>query len=245
MKKNGRYIGTNHTIQAIFGGIDSSFSEAFTDEEVLIGAGLDYIPCIIGNIDETYKMLFEKIGKESPQTFVDMCACIFSVVNEYFGDFSNISERMNNYHDLDLISDGASIGKVSDLKGKNAAMCVERAMLSQNLLNFLGFKSFYKSSGILSDGKPDVHAYNLVENNGDCFIFDATIPSVINDSVNPLICEIPREVYEEMSSSKARDGYSVDITHFNPLKNEERRIVYDAGRRSVYEAQSLESVKKL
>lgn len=245
MKKNGKYIGTNHTMQVIMGGIDSSFSEAFTNEEVLIDAGLDYIPCIIGDIEETYRMLFDRIGKDCPQTFADMCACVFAVVQDYFGDYSNISERMDNYPDLDFIADGEDIGKVSDLKGKNAAMCVERAMLSQNLLNFLGFKSFYKSSGILSDGKAEVHSYNLVENNNACFIFDATIPSMINGVINPLICEVPRDVYEEMSSPKASEGYSVDVTHYNPLKDEERHIVYDAGRKDIYEAQPLESVKKL
>lgn len=245
MKKNGRYIGTNHTVQLTLGGIDSSFSEAFTNEEVLIGAGLDYVPCVIGNIDEVYSMLGEKIAERQPQTFVDMCACIFSVVQDYFGDFSNIAERMNNYPDLDFISDGFDIGKVSDLKGKNAAMCVERAMLSQNLMNFLGFKSFYKSSGIMSDGKPDIHAYNLVEYNGKYYVFDATIPTVINEEINPLVCEIPADVYEEISSCKQAEGCSVDVKHFNPLKTEERHIVYDAGRKRVFTAESMENVKTL
>ena len=68
---------------------------------------------------------------------------------------------MNNYPDTDFIEDGIPIGKVSDLKGKNAAMCVERAMVAQNLLKLLGINSYYKSSGIIKNKVPRIVSSSL------------------------------------------------------------------------------------
>ena len=49
-----KYIGANHIHGTWLGGIDSSFSGVFQDEQVLIGSGLDYTPCIIGDISDIY-----------------------------------------------------------------------------------------------------------------------------------------------------------------------------------------------
>lgn len=239
------YIGANFINGMYVGGVKSSFGDKFNDEEVLIGSGLDYIPCVIGDIDELYGVLKDKIEERKPETFSDLSECIFGVVHEYFGDYSNIAERMENYPDLDYISDGVEIGKVSNLKGKNSAMCVERAMVSQNLLNFLGIKSFYKSSGILNNGKSEVHSYNLVEYDGKYYVFDATIPTLVDGVINPLIAEIPFEVYEMISNPKSSIGYSIEVSHYNPLRNEDKHIVYDSGRKQVFTYQEIEDVKKM
>jgi hypothetical protein len=230
MKYNGKYIGANFVNGIKIGGIVSSYDGIFVDEEVLIGSGFDYIPCVIGNVDEALSILKEKIEEKVPKNFVELCACVFATVQEYFGDYSNIDYRMENYKDADYVESFEDIGKISDLRGKNAAMCVERAMLSQNLLKHLNINSYYKCSGIINDGKSEVHSYNLVEYADRCYIFDATIPTLINEEINPLIAEIPKDVFDMISSPLHGIGYSVEVMHYNPLREMDKDIIYDSGR---------------
>ena len=237
MKLNNRYIGCNFTGTAVIGGIDSSFNGLFTNEEVLIEGGLcDYVPCMLGNIDEAYIILKEKIKNNNVSTFKDICACIYETVDEYFGGIKNIKTRMNYYNTLDDIMAEEDIGKVSTLKGKGAAMCVERAMLSQNLLKSLGINSFYKTSAIMNNEKKEIHAYNLVEYNNTFYIFDTSIPSLMDNKINPLITTIPKEVFDNISNKSQKIGYSVTVSHFNPIRNKDVKITYDYGRKDIYYA---------
>lgn len=231
-----RYIGINHIPGVIYGGIDSSFDGEFKDEEVLVEAGLDYIPCQIGDVREAYDILKKIIKDRKPQDFFELSNIVFETVQRYFGDYSNISERMKNYPDLDDIEDyGKKPGTVANLKGKNSAMCVERAMLTQNLLNVLGIHSFYKASGIKKDGKNEGHAYNLVENEGKYYVFDTAIPTLVDGIISPIIAEIPKEVFDAISKKESEFGYSISAEHFNPLRNKDVSITYDAGRKDVFE----------
>lgn len=239
-----KYIGANFVHGTWFGGIDSSFNGVFQDEQVLIGSGLDYIPCVIGDITDIYMLFGEKVAGRQPQSFEDYCVCIMQAIQDYFGDYSNIEDRMKNYPDLDDIGDGVAIGKVSDLKGKNSAMCVERAMVAQNLLRLLDIKSHYKSSGITKNGSKEVHSYNVVEYDGKYYIFDATIPTLTNEEVNPLVAEIPQEVYEQLIQVRTREGISAEVTHYNPLRSEDVDIVYDAGRDKKYDANKRQLISK-
>lgn len=239
-----KYIGANHVNGTWFGGIDSSFNGVFQDEQVLIGSGLDYIPCVIGDISSIYIMFGKNVAERQPHTFEDYCICMMKTIQEYFGDYSNIEERMNNYPDIDLIEEGLPMGKVSDLKGKNAAMCVERAMVAQNLLRLLGINSYYKCSGIMKNGKKEVHAYNLVEFQGKYYVFDATMPTVKDEEISPVVAEIPQEVFEELIKVRTREGISVEVAHYNPLRDEDINVVYDSGRDKNYDATKRQLITK-
>lgn len=239
-----KYIGANHIHGTWLGGIESSFDGVFQDEQVLIGSGLDYTPCIIGDISDIYVMFGKNIAERQPHTFEDYAICMMKTIQEYFGDYSNIDERMNNYPDTDYIEDGIPIGKVSNLKGMNAAMCVERAMVAQNLLRLLGIKSFYKCSGILKNDKKEVHSYNLVEFDGKYYVFDATMPTLKDEEISPLVAEIPQEVFEELIKSRTREGMSIEVSHYNPLRSEDINVVYDAGRKRNYDATKKQIVTK-
>ena len=85
-----KYIGANFVHGTWFGGIDSSFDGVFKDEEVLIGSGLDYIPCVIGDITDIYFMFGKNVAERQPQTFEDYCVCIMKTIQNYFGDYSNV-----------------------------------------------------------------------------------------------------------------------------------------------------------
>ena len=142
-----KYIGCNHTDLLRFGGINSSFNGTFKDEEVLIGSVMDYTPCIIGDISDAYLILKDEIYKIKPTNINELSECIFNTI--LVAACKACTSKLVNYnHDIDEINYGFEMGKVSDLKGKNAAMCVERAMLSQNLLTSLDINTYYKSSGI-------------------------------------------------------------------------------------------------
>ena len=240
MKLNNKYIGGNHTSKGIkYGGIYSSFNGTFTNEEVLVETGIsDIIPCMIGNIEECYDELKSIISNNNITDFKSVCEIVFYVVYNYFGDYSNISERMNYYKDLDFIESDEDIGKVSDLKGKNAAMCVERAMLSQNLLKSLGIDSTYKCSGIKNNGNDEMHAYNLIKYNEKYYIFDSTIPTLVDGKISPIITEVPENIYNKIISPLSDTGASVEVEHYNPLASENKKIVYDAGRELYYKISS-------
>ncbi len=244
--KKYRYIGVNFIDGWLKGGIASSFNEIFQDEKVLIGDGVfDKVPCVIGNVDDAYLMLKKKLQTIKLSNFEEVCEVIFEIIQDYFGDFSNIDTRMNYYPDEDAILDNnLPIGKVSNLKGKNGAMCIERAMLSQNLLKKCGFNSYFKVSSISLNEKLEVHAFNLIANMDKYYIFDSTIPTVKDNKITPLIALIPKEVFDKISSQENSVGYSVEVSHYNPLRNKDITIIYDFGREEKYEIDSLNESKK-
>jgi len=244
MKINDRYIGCNYTGFSYIGGINSSFNGTFKDEEVLIGSGLDYIPCVMGNVNDAYEMLKKNIKEYNANSFEEICECIYETVNTYFNGIDNVSTRMSYYKDFDDIKSEEDITRVSSLKGKGAAMCVERSMLSQNLLKSLGFNAFYKSSGIKNNDKLEVHAYNLVENDGKYYLFDSSIPTISNGKISPLITEIPKAVFNQISSPEQRIGYSIEVSHYNPLRDKDVHIVYDVNRKNIYDATNNNSRSK-
>ena len=230
-------IGCNHTANNYcYGGIISSYDKPFDNEDhVYLENGLDDIrSCTIGDVKDAYEILKEVISTYKPKTLEDYAFCVQEVIIRYFGDYQNIKSRLSFFPTLDDLDLGVEMGKVSDLAHKNAAMCVERAMLSQNLLHLLGIKAIYKISGVVINGKIDIHAFNLIEFKGKYYIFDATIPTLKDEKISPLICEIPKEVFDKISSPLQDVGESVQVIHYNPLQNKDYDIIYDAGRKEIY-----------
>ncbi len=232
-----RYIGINHMNGLKFGGIDSSFNGEFIEERVLVQNGIgDIVPCVIGNVRDAYEILSKLLKERKPGNFEELMEIVFETIQTYFGDYQNISERMKNYPDIDMIEGyHYDIGAVANLKGKNAAMCVERAMLAQNLLKLLCIHSFYKASGIMKDGKLEGHAYNLVEYEDKFYVFDSAIPTIHDDKIYPIVAEVPKEVFEMLSSPSSDIGYAVSVSHFNPLRNQDVNVIYDFGRKQTFD----------
>ncbi len=242
MKYNRKYIGCNRIGNWVYGGIVSSFNGVFTNEEVLIGTGFDYIPCMIGDISDAYNLLDEKIKNQNIEDIELLMEIVFEVVNEYFGGIDNLNNRMSNYVDLDFITCEDDIGKVSSLKGKGEAACTERAMVTQNLLKKLGIDSYYKCSTIIVNGKNDIHSYNIATINDKHYIVDSSLASVHNEKATSLICEIPDYVYNSLIRGEAGvediETYSVLVSHYNPLRDKDIVVEYDKDRTNKYEVQS-------
>ena len=234
------YIGANHNAEGIImSGVISSYHEPFDNLDVVnVENGFGGIRHgIIGDIKEAYAYLKDELVSKTPRDLYEYSECVQSVVLKYFGDFTNIYNHLAYYPlDEEINLSNKEIGKVSNLKNKSAAKSVERAMLSQNLLCEIGFDTTFKISGAIVNGKETIHAFNLIRHDGKYYIFDSTMPTMCDGITSPIICEIPRIVYEKMISPFNNIGYSVDISHYCPLQEAECEITYDAGRKELYKA---------
>ena len=229
-----RKIGANFTNGIKLGGYLSSFNGSFTDELIGIETGIsDIVDAKIGDIRDAYKLLESKINSIDNTNIFELSGVVLETVDEYFNGLSNIADRMSYYYP------GDDNNKISNLKGKGAAMCVERAALSQNLLKSLGINSFFKTSGIIKNNNEESHSYNLIEFKNKYYIFDSSMPSLINDKINPLIAEIDKETFELLSAPIADIGISVTVSHYNPYRNMDVMITYDSGRERHIEVNSL------
>lgn len=164
------------------------FNEMFDDEVIVHPTGGlldDDINIIMGDIKEVYEKVRSELRKLEDVDIINIGEIISKIVNEYFGDFNNVALRSIFYkdeslYDIDKPIMECGITKVTDFKGKNAAMCLERAMLAQNILKLLGINSFSKMSSISKNGVEEAHAFNLVEYEGKYYLFDVTRPTLIN-----------------------------------------------------------------
>lgn len=231
------YIGLNHYADGtIIPGAMASYHRYF-DNDDLVSIESEKEGSrhgTIGNVKEAYTYLREEIFSKEPHDLFDYAECIEQVVFRYFGNYYYAKKRLSYFPTDEEVSEGEKRGRVSDLMHKNMALCTERAMLSQNLLFAIGFDSVFKADGIIINGREKPHAYNLISHGGKYYIFDSTIPTLVKNKVNPIICEIPKEVYEKISNPNSNIGYSVNVKHIDPLTNTECDITYDAGRDNIY-----------
>ncbi len=237
-------IGANFTNGVVHGGYLSSFNGRFSQESISIEMGIgDIVNAKIGDIEDAYVLLKSKISNVNSANMSELSRAVLETVDEFFGGFDNVEERMDYYYSVDF--DESKNNKISNLKGSGAAMCVERAAVSQNLLRSLGINSFFKTSGIIRNGNKEVHSYNLVESDGKYYIFDSSIPNLINGQVSPLIAEIDRETFTLLSSPIMDEGISITVTHYNPYRNIDVTITYDSGREKCIVVNSLDEGKHI
>lgn len=237
-KRRKNIIGANFSNGVSHGGYLSSFNGLFSDEQIGIESGIgDVINAKIGDIKNAYKLLKAKIDGNRNADVYELSRLVLETVDEFFGGHDNIDDRINYYYPDDF--EESKDNRISALEGSGAAMCVERSALAQNLLKSLGINSFFKTSGILKNGNKEVHSYNLVELRGKYYIFDSSIPTLINNRHDPLIAEIDKETFSLLSSPLIDVGISVTVTHYNPYRNEEVTICYDSGREKSIECPPL------
>ncbi len=227
MRKN--IIGANFTNGIVRGGYLSSFSGYFKEELIAIETGLgNNANAKMGDIKDAYLLLESKLRGIDNFNIYELSCIILETVNEFFGGFVNIDARMTYYYPEDFIE--SQNNKISNLKGTGAAMCVERAALAQNLLKYLGINSFFKASGILRNNKKEDYCYNLIEYNGKYYIFDTSLPNLINNQISPLIAQIDEESFTLLSSPISDLGISITVAHYNPYRSMNIIVTYDSGR---------------
>ena len=235
-----KIIGANFTNGVIRGGYLSSFGGSFSDELIGIESGIgDVVNAKIGDIKDAYELLKSKTTSDNSLDIFKLSHIVLETVDEYFGGFANVDSRMNYYCSEDF--DESKDNKISNLKGTGAAMCVERAALAQNLLRTLGINSFFKTSGIVRDGHKECHSYNLIEFNDKYYIFDCSIPNVINNQISPLIGEIDKPSFTLLCCPMSDTGISITVSHYNPYHDRNVTVTYDSGRTTHIEINPISS----
>ncbi len=244
-QKINKIIGLNHANGVFYGGNISSFGKEFKNEYINVVTGIaDHVSAQIGDISEAYSLLDNKIKDNKPNDLFELCSIVYEVVNEYFGDISSLDNRMNYYKSDDMLDEG-EVNYISNLKHSNAAACVERAALSQNLLCHLGIKSYYKSSGIIKNNEKDAHSYNLIDYNGEYYLYDSSIPCLIDGKINPLISSLDKESFYLMLCPFPSDGISISVSHYNPLRDRYDSITYDSKRKKQITLESFGEDKSI
>ena len=234
-----RKIGANFVNGTYLGGYLSSFNESFENEVIGIQSGiLDHINVKIGNIKNAYEILKTKINNVNINDIFELSYVILETIDKYFNGKDNIGNRMNYYYSDDY--EESKNNKISNLEHTGAAMCTERAAVAQNLLKFLGINSFFKTSGIILNDNKEIHSYNLIEFNDKYYIFDSSITNIINNQINPLIAEIDKETFNQLSAPFSRIGISTTISHYNPYTDSNVVITYDSGREKSVEVNPLD-----
>ena len=235
-----RYIGVNKLGIVQMGGIDSSYSEYFTDQQVLVASGIgDIIPVVMGDVSLVCEAFKKTITEKGITDFNEISKYLYTTVMSYFGNYDNVDERLDYYNTLDDIDSDEDVSKVSELKGKNAAMCVERAMLTQNLLKTIGINSYFKSSGLEKDGKVEGHAYNLVEYSGKFYLVDTTIPKMKNGEITPVITELSKENFDKISCPAPKCGCSIKTHSYSVASKKELTLTYDPGREVMFDSTAI------
>ena len=231
-------IGANFTNGIVHGGYLSSFNGSFNEELIGIETGLgDIVNAQIGDVKDAYELLKLKINNIDVTDIFELSCIVLETVNEYFNGFDNIDARMDYYYPEDF--EESKNNRISNLKGTAAAMCVERSALAQNLLKSIGINSFFKTSGIIKNNNKEVHSYNIIEFNNKYYIFDTSMPNLINSKINPLIAEIDKETFILLSSPISDMGISTTVSHYNPYRDIDVTITYDSGRERQIEVNSI------
>ena len=233
----------------------STFGGIFKNEVALLESGImDFRYVQIGDVKDAYDILENKISNLKNNSFEDLMNYIAETVQEYFGEYSNVSSRLENFPDEEDVEQfQLERGKVSDLQGKNAAACVERAMLSQNLLKYIsqklpGLETYFKETGIeiQREGdktKREAHAFNLISYNGNYYIFDSAIPKGTKDSLQPIIAELPEHVFISLVES-SREGYAVELEHISALTGKKMHYILDYKAKSKYKTNDSKLARK-
>ena len=114
-------------------------------------------------------------------------------INSYFGIISDGIDRRDTYFnqmafdttttDEELFEKIANL-EIGDLKGKNVAMCTEKAAMAQNLLSLFGFEVYYCMGCVNNNGKEEAHCFNIARAKDTYRLLDYSIPVTVFSNSN-------------------------------------------------------------
>lgn len=113
---------------------------------------------------------------------------IENYINSYFGIVRDGIDRRYIYFtqmtfettttDEELFEKIANL-ELGDLKGKNVAMCTEKAAMAQNLLSLFGFEVYYCMGYVNNNGKEEAHCFNIARAKDKYRLLDYSIPVTV------------------------------------------------------------------
>lgn len=147
----------------------------------------------------------------------------YSVVyalGNYFGNFYSTqnTERDNREFYMDRSSADSEAIDLKELKGKQIAVCAEKAAVAHNYLKFLAIDSrlIFSDRCELTPGSEEAHAYVCFSTAHGHFIFDPTNSVIVKNpeggvsSVEPALYKITPEQFEVLTQGK---GGEVVVVH--------------------------------
>ncbi|MBP3255199.1 MAG: hypothetical protein J6M60_01735 [Clostridia bacterium] len=181
-------------------------------KETLIDNGDSYFK--IENDEYLYEFMM-LLKKHNMTEIGDAVRNLSSYLDYYFGKNGNEDIRRQI---LNENIDGDNYHDISILKGKNAAMCAERAAMAQNIFSFLGIESYYISGDIEVGEQKGPHAYNIIKLDEKMFLYDSTARVPIYKDGNYVasrhfIQEIDSKIGEEpkINTEIETEEYRLDV----------------------------------
>lgn len=156
------------------------------------------------NDNGTYTLLIKHIKEINNTKFFDnssqlffLCNAIQKTLTEYFKNTGPGTEIINRYNAF-LNNNKEEIVSIKRFKSQNLAVCLEVSSLAQNLLSFLNIESYLvlsKKCWFQGCDNAVGHAYNIVNYEGNYFIFDAANPVNICGIIYPAIFSITKDEF--------------------------------------------------
>jgi hypothetical protein len=166
---------------------------------------------------ETYAEFKNSPSWEGKSTRDMTLYAIQYAIGKYFGNHSPAgnTEQENQSFYMDHSTYDSEAINLEDLKGKNIAVCAEKAAAAQNLLAFAGAESeMVLSESELNPGKKEFHLFNVIKSSKGHFIFDPTNPQHNNNKETnstyflPALYPIDEEKYNGLMQ-----GEDVEVEH--------------------------------
>ena len=175
------------------------------------------------NMDsEDYMQEFAKIIKQNNiSKKSDVINNIANFVDYYFGGLQSLDDKRSEFltSKCRLDEEGFALDEdiekisIEDFKGKNLAQCTEKAAVTQNILSFLGFESYYCLGALKEQNSNQAHAFNIVqgkdrEGNPVYRIVDTSMAVPVYDETGkelyrrPYVTSIPPDKFEDLISGK-------------------------------------------
>ena len=140
-------------------------------------------------------------------------------LKQYYREQKNITERQDL---VNQIYENENLGgiipiPISAIKGLNIGECTEYALMSQNVLSFLGYNTFMiQGKTFNSKGQKEGHHFNCIEKNGRYMIFDSTL---FVCALAPKI-KTPEEllIFDEMHLHNTLRYGQENVTYFSDIR---------------------------
>jgi len=126
-----------------------------------------------------------------------------------FGSFSNklleIADNEDEFH-----KQKNALFDIGVFKNMSSAECTEHACIAQNLLSFCDVDSCYVTGVALIPGNKEIHAFNVIQVDGNYYVFDGTNPFYLYDenekyiSCRSYVFKIPQDKIVDFMNGKER-----------------------------------------
>lgn len=179
-------ISSGMNEQILFSDIISPNSKVYLDGGFRMGLKLSLDKKSIEELLDKFEEKWSEADPKYKKSLQFLTYSVSSVVNEFLGQSGDSANRINTY--LNPRDESISL---SDIKGKNIGLCVERAAIAHQILTVLSesgisnYKSIYTTSDLeVEDGNNNYgpHAFIILENKtkeSERFIYDIQNPIVV------------------------------------------------------------------